>query len=72
VLLTSGRQHDDGNAGVQLAQPPAYLEPVEPGQHQVEQDQVGPSSRRGADRGVAVGDDLDAETGAFEVCRHDA
>ncbi len=57
-LRVPGGQHEDGHRPV-LLDPPADLEPVEAGQHEVEDHEVGPDLLDERDAGRAVGGHLD-------------
>ncbi len=60
-LLALGREHDDGDALRRLVglEHPADLEPVEAGQHQVEDDEIGPVGAGGLDGLLAGADRYD-------------
>src|SRR4029079_16270982 len=55
--VAAGRQHHDGDAGLG-PDLPADVDAVLAGQHQVEQDHVGPEGPERAHRLVTAGDDL--------------
>ena len=59
-LRVSGREHEDGHWPLPL-DPTAYLEAVEAGQHEVEDNEVGPDLLHKFDTGGPVGCDLHPE-----------
>ena len=56
---------------VVLAQPAHDLEAVDPGQHQVEHDEIRAMCGSGVDRRVAVSRDVRLIAGPLEIARHD-
>ena len=56
-----------GRSGCVGAHPPAHLEAVDLGQHQVEHDQVGPVGGNGLKRLASVGHVQGSMTGAFQI-----
>ena len=65
-LLAAGRQHDDGRI-VTAADAAAHFPPVHPGEHQVQNDQVGLRAPKRVQRVMAVGRRDDVETFPFQV-----
>jgi hypothetical protein len=66
-LLLPGRDDDDRHPPATLAQRPGHLEPVHPGQHEVEQDQPGALGVHGGQPGGPVGPPHDPEAVALQV-----
>jgi hypothetical protein len=54
-----------------LPYPAAHLEPVDAGQHQIEDQQIGPGPLVGLQRGVAVSGERDLVSGALQIAPHD-
>jgi hypothetical protein len=71
LLAARGEQDDRDARALLLAHPAHDLQPVDPGHHQVEHDEVRPAAREGVERRVAVRDDLGVVAGALEVARDD-
>ena len=69
VFVTARGQHDDRYC-VRLAEPPADLESVQPGKHQVENDEVGGPLGRELKRCKPITGGLDVETLPLQVTRH--
>jgi hypothetical protein len=69
-LLTERRQHDDRCAVGLESQTPADLQPVEAGQHDVEDHEVGAAARVLVERGDPVGGQRYPVSGAFQIAPH--
>ena len=68
-LVALGGEHDDGDMpGRGLRpEPPAHLEAVDPGEHQVEDDEIGQTGARRRDRFLPAGDAGHGEALLLEV-----
>lgn len=70
LLVTAGGEHDDGDRPV-LPHSAADLEAVHGGEHQVQDDEVGPVRREPCQRGGTVAGLLDGVTGAVQIADDD-
>ena len=71
LLATGGEEDHCGAIGACDAQAPHHLEPADPGQHQVEHDELGPLAFGGRERLLAVVGDARVVSRALQVARDD-